>query len=199
MMIVGLTGGIGSGKSAAANFFIELGIDLIDADMISKNILDDNLQAKKLFIESFGKAYIDKNNKIDRNLLREDIFKDSNKKEQLELIIHPIVQEEILEFISKSKSIYKIIMVPLIFETNTQNFYDKIIVIDCEENYQIERASARDDKTKEDIINIIKNQATREQRKSIADEVIYNNSTLENLRTQVIEVHQKLLGININE
>ena len=198
-MIVGLTGGIGSGKSAAGNFFVELGIDLIDADMISKNILDDNLQARKLFIEKFGKNYLNENNKIDRSLLRKDIFKDDNKKEQLELIIHPIVQEEILRFISKSNSIYKIIMVPLIFETNSQNFYDKIILIDCEENLQIERASQRDKKTKEDIVNIIKNQATREQRQSIADEIIINNSTLEDLKSQVIKVHQKLLGININE
>tara|TARA_Y100000996_G_scaffold379705_1_gene333138 strand:- start:1014 stop:1610 length:597 start_codon:yes stop_codon:yes gene_type:complete len=198
-MIVGLTGGIGSGKSAAGNFFIELGIDLIDADMISKNILDDNLQARKSFVETFGEGYLNENNKINRSLLRKDIFKDNNKKEQLELIIHPIVQEEILRFISKSNSIYKIIMVPLIFETNSKDFYDKIILIDCEENYQIERASQRDKKTKEDIVNIIKNQATREQRQSIADEIILNNSTLEDLKSQVIKVHQKLLGININE
>ena len=198
-MIVGLTGGIGSGKSAAGNFFIELGIDLIDADMISKNILDDNLQARKSFVEKFGEGYLNENNKINRSLLRKDIFKDNNKKEQLELIIHPIVQEEILRFISKSNSIYKIIMVPLIFETNSKDFYDKIILIDCEENYQIERASQRDKKTKEDIVNIIKNQATREQRQSIADEIILNNSTLEDLKSQVIKVHQKLLGININE
>ena len=198
-MIVGLTGGIGSGKSAAGNFFIELGIDLIDADMISKNILDDNLQARKSFVETFGEGYLNENNKIDRSLLRKDIFKDNNKKEQLELIIHPIVQEEILRFISKSNSIYKIIMVPLIFETNSKDFYDKIILIDCEENLQIERASQRDKKTKEDIVNIIKNQATREQRQSIADEIILNNSTLEDLKSQVIKVHQKLLGININE
>ena len=198
-MIVGLTGGIGSGKSVAGNFFIELGIDLIDADMISKNILDDNLQARKSFVETFGEGYLNENNKIDRSLLRKDILKDNNKKEQLELIIHPIVQEEILRFISKSNSIYKIIMVPLIFETNSKDFYDKIILIDCEENYQIERASQRDKKTKEDIVNIIKNQATREQRQSIADEIILNNSTLEDLKSQVIKVHQKLLGININE
>ena len=198
-MIVGLTGGIGAGKSAAGDFFIELGIDQIDADMISKNILDDNLQARKSFVETFGEGYLNENNKINRSLLRKDIFKDNNKKEQLELIIHPIVQEEILRFISKSNSIYKIIMVPLIFETNSKDFYDKIILIDCEENYQIERASQRDKKTKEDIVNIIKNQATREQRQSIADEIILNNSTLEDLKSQVIKVHQKLLGININE
>ena len=156
-MIVGLTGGIGSGKSAAGDFFIELGIDLIDADMISKDILDNNLKAKELFIENFGETYIDENNNINRGLLREDIFKDNNKKEKLESIIHPFVREDISEFITKSNSIYKIIMVPLIYETKSQDFYDKIILIDCDEDYQIKRASQRDEKSKEDIINIIKN------------------------------------------
>ena len=198
-MIVGLTGGIGSGKSAAGDFFIELGIDLIDADMISKDILDNNSKAKELFIENFGETYIDENNNINRGLLREDIFKDNNKKEKLESIIHPFVREDITEFITKSNSIYKIIMVPLIYETKSQDFYDKIILIDCDEDYQIERASQRDEKSKEDIINIIKNQATREERQSIADEIILNNSTLDDLKNQVIKVHQKLLGININE
>ena len=90
-------------------------------------------------------------------------------------------------------------MVPLIYETNSQDFYDKIIVVDCNEENQILRASERDNKSKENIINIINNQASRENRNSIADEIILNDSTLDNLRNQVIRVHQKLLGININE
>ena len=90
-------------------------------------------------------------------------------------------------------------MVPLIYETNSQDFYDKIIVVDCNEENQILRASERDNKSKENIINIIKNQASRENRNSIADEIILNDSTLDNLRNQVIKVHQKLLGINIDE
>ena len=198
-MIVGLTGGIGSGKSAAGKYFVELGIDVIDADDISKNILDENIKAKELFIKNFGDKYLDKNNNIDRDLLRSEIFVNEEKKNILESIIHPIVREEITKFINQSKSIYKLIMVPLIYETNSQDFYDKIIVIDCNEENQILRASERDNKSKENIINIINNQASRENRNSIADEIILNDSTLDNLRNQVIRVHQKLLGININE
>jgi len=89
-------------------------------------------------------------------------------------------------------------MVPLIYETNSQAFYEKIIVIDCEESYQIERATKRDNKSKEDIMNIINNQASREERKSIADEIIMNNKGLDALKNQVIKIHQKLLGIEIN-
>ncbi len=198
-MIVGLTGGIGSGKSAAGKYFVELGIDVIDADDISKNILDKNIKAKELFIKNFGDKFLDKKNNINRDLLRSEIFVNEEKKNILESIIHPIVREEIAKFINQSDSIYKLIMVPLIYETNSQDFYDKIIVVDCNEENQILRASERDNKSKENIINIIKNQASRENRNSIADEIILNDSTLDNLRDQVIKVHQKLLGININE
>ena len=198
-MIVGLTGGIGSGKSVAGDFFIELGIDVIDADHVSKNILDDNESAKKLFLEHFGEKFIDKNNNVDRALLRDEIFKNEDKKEALESIIHPIVREEIFNFIENSNSIYKIIMVPLIYETNSQDFYDKIVVVDCKEENQIIRASKRDNKTKNDIINIMKNQASSDERMSIADEVIKNDSSLDDLKKQVIKVHQKLLGINIDD
>ena len=198
-MIVGLTGGIGSGKSVAGDFFIELGIDVIDADHVSKNILDDNESAKKLFLEQFGEKFIDKNNNVDRVLLRYEIFKNENKKEALESIIHPLVREEIFNFIENSNSVYKIIMVPLIYETNSQDFYDKIVVVDCKEENQIIRASKRDNKTKNDIINIMKNQASSDERMSIADEVIKNDSSLDDLKKQVIKVHQKLLGINIDD
>ncbi len=198
-MIVGLTGGIGSGKSAAGKYFVELGIDVIDADDISKNILDKNIKAKELFIKNFGDKFLDKKNNINRDLLRSEIFVNEEKKNILESIIHPIVREEIAKFINQSDSIYKLIMVPLIYETNSQDFYDKIIVVDCNEENQILRASERDNKSKENIINIIKNQASRENRNSIADEIILNDSTLDNLRDQVIKVHQKLLGINIDE
>ena len=198
-MIVGLTGGIGSGKSVAGDFFIELGIDVIDADHVSKNILDDNESAKKLFLEHFGEKFIDKNNNVDRALLRDEIFKNEDKKEALESIIHPLVREEIFNFIENSNSVYKIIMVPLIYETNSQDFYDKIVVVDCKEENQIIRASKRDNKTKNDIINIMKNQASSDERISIADEVIKNDSSLDELKKQVIKVHQKLLGINIDD
>ena len=90
-------------------------------------------------------------------------------------------------------------MVPLIYETNSQDFYDKIIVVDCDEEEQIKRATKRDNKKEQDIINIIKNQASRKERISIADEIILNNGSLINLKNQVIKIHQKLLGINLDE
>ena len=198
-MIVGLTGGIGSGKSTAVKIFKELGIDSIDADDVAKNILDSNKNARKLFIEEFGDKYIQKNHKINRDLLREDIFNDKSKIKKLESIIHPIVREEIFEFIQKSESIYTIIDVPLIFETKSEDFYNKIVVVDCDTNTQILRASQRDNQTEESILKIIGNQATREERFSIADYVINNDSSYGNLKKEVIKTHQLLLGLKVNE
>ena len=198
-MIVGLTGGIGSGKSTAVKIFKELGIDSIDADDVAKNILDSNKNARKLFIEEFGDKYILKNNKINREFLREDIFNDKSKIKKLESIIHPIVREEIFEFIQKSESIYTIIDVPLIFETKSEDFYNKIVVVDCDTNTQILRASQRDNQTEESILKIIGNQATREERFSIADYVINNDSSYGNLKKEVIKTHQLLLGLKVNE
>ncbi len=198
-MIVGLTGGIGSGKSCAGKFFQEVGIDVIDADNVAKNIINTNVEAKQVFIEKFGQKYIDSNQQIERNLLRDEIFKDINKKNILESIVHPFVRKEIQIFIENSESIYKVIMVPLIYETNSMKFYEKIIVVDCDEEKQISRALIRDNQTKSNIKNIIKNQASRQERLSIADEIIHNNSSIENLKNQVLKIHQKFLGINIDE
>lgn len=198
-MIVGLTGGIGSGKSTAVKIFKELGIDSIDADDVAKNIIDSNKNARKLFIEEFGDKYILKNNKINREFLREDIFNDKSKIKKLESIIHPIVREEIFKFIQKSESIYTIIDVPLIFETKSEDFYNKIVVVDCDTNTQILRASQRDNQTEESILKIIGNQATREERFSIADYVINNDSSYGNLKKEVIKTHQLLLGLKVNE
>ncbi len=197
-MIIGLTGGIGSGKSVVGNFFTELGIDVIDADLISRNILDTNKKARKLFVKSFGNEFIDKKGNVNREELRTTIFDDKEKKMSLESIIHPLVREEIINFTEQSKSIYKIVMVPLIYETQSSNFYEKIIVIDCDEQEQIERASKRDGKSKENILSIIKTQASRNERNSIADFIILNDSSIEDLRLKVIQIHQKLLGINID-
>ena len=197
-MIIGLTGGIGSGKSVVGNFFTELGIDVIDADLISRNILDTNKKARKLFVKSFGNEFIDKKGNVNREQLRTTIFDDKEKKMSLESIIHPLVREEIINFTEQSKSIYKIVMVPLIYETQSSNFYEKIIVIDCDKQEQIERASKRDGKSKENILSIIKTQASRNERNSIADFIILNDSSIEDLRLKVIQIHQKLLGINID-
>ena len=194
-MIVGLTGGIGSGKSIAGKMFEKFDIDVVDADNIVKNVLDKNNEVKKGIANMFGDNFIDSNNEVDRKLLREYIFKNPNKKKELESIIHPIVKNETAKFINQSKSDYVLLIVPLIFETQSSKSYEKIIVIDCDEETQILRASARDKQSVESIQNIIKSQASRKERLSIADYVILNNSTIDNLGDQVKKVHKKIIKL----
>ena len=192
-MIVGLTGGIGSGKSAAANFFVELGVDLIDADDLAKNVLNKNTKGYELFINEFGEQYLDNDKNIDRNLLRKTIFNDSDKKNKLENIIHPQVRSGIEEFIKTSKSDYCIVVVPLIYETRSSSYYDRILVIDCDEEIQINRSAIRDNTENKEIKKIISKQASREERLSIADDVILNNRTLDSLKEEVIKLHKKYI------
>ena len=194
-MIIGLTGGIGSGKSAAADLFNNLGIDSIDADDLAKDSLNISSQGYKLFIKEFGKKYLDENKNINRELLRKDIFNDPVAKLKLENIIHPIVRTGIQSFIDNSSSEYCIVVVPLIFETNTSKFYDRVLVIDCDVDAQISRTSKRDKQTNNAIKNIINKQATREERLSIADDVIENNGSLESLRDAVFKTHKKYMEL----
>ena len=194
-MIIGLTGGIGSGKSAAASFFMDLGINVLDADHVSRDALEINSPGYELFINAFGSSYLDKNNLIDRAKLRSTIFSNKDKKLQLENIIHPIVKESILDFIKKSKSPYTIIMVPLIFETNTAKNYSRILIIDCDIDTQISRTTHRDAQNTSEVMNIINKQASREERLSIADDIILNSSSLDSLREQVLTLHNKYMEI----
>jgi len=194
-MIIGLTGGIGSGKSAAADLFNILGIDSIDADDLAKDSLNISSQGYELFIKEFGKKYLDENKNINRELLRKDIFNDPAAKLKLENIVHPLVRTGIQSFIDNSSSEYCIVVVPLIFETNTSKFYDRILVIDCDVDTQISRTSKRDKQTNNAIKNIINKQATREERLSIADDVIENNGSLESLRDAVFKTHKKYMEL----
>ena len=194
-MIIGLTGGIGSGKSTVATLFKDIGVDLIDADDLARDSLNINSEGYKLFIDEFGDKYLDENKNINRELIRKLIFNDSDAKSKLENIIHPIVRSGIETFIRNTKSNYCIIVVPLIFETNSSKIYDRILVIDCDVDVQISRTSKRDNQVKSDIENIINKQATREQRLSIADDVIVNNGSLDLLRMEVLKIHKKYLEI----
>ena len=198
IMIIGLTGGIGSGKSIAAKMFTDLNIDVIDADLLAKKALNKNSIGYEQFLEKFGNSFLNEDSEINRLKLRNFIFSDNKKKSELEEIIHPIVAEEISKFIDSSQSPYSIIMVPLIYETRTMDFYEKIIVIDCDLDTQLERAAIRDDQKKEEILAIIESQASRDERNSIADDIILNNSSIENLRAQVEALHKKYI-INLEK
>ena len=195
-MIVGLTGGIGSGKSAAANFFQNEGITVIDADDLSREVIEQDTPGFEKIVDCFGSAIIDSDGSINRAFLRQEVFDDEKKKKLLESIIHPLVRDLMIEKIAASQSPYSIIMVPLIFETNSMNNYNRILVIDCDPIVQLERAMLRDKNSKIQIQKIIDSQCSREQRISIANDVIPNNDSLENLKIRSIAMHKFYLGLS---
>lgn len=194
-MIIGLTGGIGSGKSVAANHFSSLSITVIDADDLAKEVLEFNTHGYKEVLHHFGPSILDQSNFIDRSKLRIEVFNNPDKKQLLESIIHPLVRELMTSRIMLSQSIYSIVMVPLIYESRSMKSYDRILVVDCDESTQIERASLRDSNPKELIQKIMSTQCSRDQRLSIANDVLPNNGSLASLESKVKELHTFYLGI----
>ncbi|MBL6703064.1 MAG: dephospho-CoA kinase [SAR86 cluster bacterium] len=194
-MIIGLTGGIGSGKSAAANFFQNEGVTVIDADQLAREVINPNSQGFQSVVDYFGSRIIGEDGSIDRAQLREEIFDDQDKKKALESITHPLVRDLMSERIASSTSPYLIIMVPLIFETNSMSAYNRILVIDCDATLQMKRASLRDNNSSEQIQKILDSQCSRSERLSIANDVIPNNDSLENLKTRSLAMHKFYLEL----
>ena len=198
-MLIGLTGGIGSGKSLAGDFFKSKNIDVIDADDLAQNALDIEGEGYKKFLDIFGETFLDENSEIDRKALRKYIFQNPEMKNKLEEIVHPIVQNGILNFINNSNSIYRIIIVPLIAETNSSTFYDRVLAIDCKKEIQIERASKRDNSNEEQILKIIQSQASSEDRNKIANDVVENNDTKDEFLMNLEDIHKKYLILANND
>lgn len=194
-MIVGLTGGIGSGKSAVANFFIAEGIFVVDADHLAKEVIEKDTPGFSSIVDLFGSEILDSTGSIDRANLRVQVFNDPKKKDLLESITHPLVRDLMGKRIASAETPYSIIMVPLIYETNSMSAYDRILVVDCDPSLQLKRASLRDDNSEELIQKIINSQCTRNDRLSIANDVIPNNDSLENLKVRSLEMHNFYLGL----
>ena len=195
-MIIGLTGGIGSGKSAAANFFQNEGVTVIDADDLAREVIEKNTLGYESIVDYFGSKIIDSNGLIDRACLRKEVFDDEEKKKVLESIIHPLVRDLMAKRIATSQSSYSIVMVPLIFETNSMSNYNRILVIDCDPSLQLERATLRDNNSKDQIQKIIDTQCSREERLSIANDIIPNNDSLKNLKVRTIAMHKFYLDLS---
>lgn len=193
-MIIGLTGGIGSGKSAAANFFQNEGISVIDTDQLARKVIEKDTPGYSKVVDSFGANILDNNDSIDRAKLREEVFHDNEKRKILESITHPLVRELMVQKISSATSPYSIIMVPLIFETNSAKNYDRVLVIDCDVEIQLARATIRDENSADLIQKIIDSQCSRSERLSIANDVIPNNHSIEDLKKRSLAMHNFYLG-----
>jgi len=193
MLKIGLTGGIGSGKSTVAKFFAELGIEIIDADSIVHELLVPNTPTYQKIIEHFGERIVAKDHMLDRKLLRQLIFNDINEREWLEDLLHPIIFQIMLKRADLAKSPYCVLVIPLLFETNASFIVDRVLVVASSEADQLGRSSKRDQSDIHEIKKIILSQIDGETRLKQADDVIYNNGSLQELKDQVLKLHQQYL------
>lgn len=196
MLRVGLTGGIGSGKSTVAEIFSELGITVIDADQIAHQLTQSNTECFNEIIQLFGKEYIAENGELNRKKIAESIFSEPSKKIALENILHPKIKQRMIQEAEKVKhGSYIIFSLPLLFESNFTDLIDKSVVIDADDEVRIERIKRRDGRTEEQIRQIMKHQIDRITRLQKADDVLYNNGDIDSLRDSVTHLHQKYLKI----
>ena len=195
MFIIGLTGGIGSGKSAAAKILKELGLKVIDLDQITHELMRPGELGYIEIKKEFGEKYIDTKGAIDRKLLREEIFTSFDLKKRIEFILHPIIFEECnkqLNLLKHEK--YIVLVIPLLFETkNYISLIDESLLIDCDLKTQIERVIKRDNVSKALANRIIKNQMNRQEKQLLADKVILNDGNINHLKTQLDIYYKKLL------
>ena len=192
-MIIGLTGGIGSGKTAVSDTFEELGIKVVDADLASRVVVEKGRPCLAEIAEHFGEDILTENGELNRAKLREIIFKSDEEKNWLESLLHPAIAQQIREELESSDSPYTILVSPLLLETNQKEFCNKVLVVDVPVETQISRTLTRDGVSEEQVKSIINSQISREKRLNMADEVIVNDGSLEELQSAVKKLHESFM------
>ena len=193
-MIIGLTGGIGSGKTAVSDSFEQLGIVIVDADLASRVVVEKGKPCLEEISKHFGSVILNQSGELDRAKLREIIFKSNEEKDWLESLLHPAIAKQIQDELSDSSSPYTILVSPLLLETNQKDFCTKVLVVDVPIETQIERTLKRDGVSEEQVQSIIKAQISRQDRLNQADEVIVNDGSLEDLKLAVDALHKKFIS-----
>ena len=196
MFLVALTGGIGSGKSAAAKIFAELGVPVTDVDVISHELTAANQPLVKDIKANFGSYYITPEGALDRAAMRKLVFSDEAARTKLNALLHPAIYDAAMLQLQVNKGApYQVLVVPLLFDSPRYlPHINSILVIDCDEKTQIERVKQRSKIPESEIINIIKAQTSRKKQLSLANEVIENNGNVEKLREKILEIHQKYIN-----
>lgn len=193
---VGLTGGIGSGKSVTSDLFRRLGAAVVDTDEISRELTAPGGVAIGPIRQRFGPESIDSDGGLDRARMRNLVFGDAAAKRKLEAILHPLIRERAQAAIRGASQPYVIVVVPLLFETGVYaDLVDRVLVVDCDENRQIERAAARSALSAAEVRRIMAAQLPRAERLKRADDVLDNNAGIESLERLVAQLHAKYLGL----
>jgi dephospho-CoA kinase len=195
MFVVGVTGGIGSGKTAVTNAFAALGIGIVDADIAARIVVEPGTPALADISRHFGGEVLKADGSLDRAGLRRIIFSDPEQKRWLEQLLHPLIGAEIRQQLESANGPYAIFVSPLLIEAGQRRFCDRILVVDVPEALQLQRTMARDSNDADQVRRIIASQASRSQRLDSADDVIENTGTLAQLEAAVAGLHEQYLTL----
>ena len=198
MLKIGLTGGIGSGKTTVANLFAEQGAPVIDADEISRFLVEPGQPALARIIKQFGARVLKKNGTLDRKRLKDIVFSCPEQKKLLESMIHPLVYQEMRKRIETLNSTYVILCIPLLLETKMESFVDRVLVVDCPVETQFNRVKERDQLSEHIISLIILSQVSREKRISSANDIIENTGDASQLADKVKKLHNSYISMSIS-
>ena len=196
MYVVGLTGGIGSGKTAASDYLHSLGIDVVDADIVARDVVAIGQPALAQIAQHFGTAVLLADGSLNRSALRTIVFNNADERKVLETITHPAIRQEILQQLKASVSPYTLLVSPLLFESGQYQFAHRNLVIDASEDLQRQRAALRDGVSSEQINRIMAAQLTRAERNRRADDIVINHGDLADLYQQLYAVHQQYLQLS---
>ncbi|WP_431831745.1 dephospho-CoA kinase [Actinobacillus genomosp. 2] len=198
-LVVGLTGGIGSGKTTIANLFLEYNVPIIDADIIARQVVEKGSPLLAKIVEHFGHNILTTDDELDRAKLRQIVFANEQEKVWLNNLLHPAIRQEMLRQIQACSAPYLLFVVPLLIENQLTTLCDRILVIDVDPSIQLERATKRDQSKIDTIKNIMASQVSRAERLRYADDVIENNlpleQGLEKIKAQVLALHQYYLNL----
>jgi dephospho-CoA kinase len=191
--VLGITGGIGSGKTAVSDRFGALGVTVVDADVASRVVVEPGRPALAAIAEHFGAEAINNDGTLNRAELRKRVFADPEERKWLEQLTHPLINQYLLEELANAESPYAILVSPLLAETGQSRFCQRIVVVDVPIELQVERTMSRDDNDEAQVRSIIAAQASREERLKLADDVIVNDQGLEHLDAEVARLHHSYL------
>ena len=194
-LVVGLTGGIGSGKSAVSRCFEDLGVPVVDTDRIAREIVAPGQPALAAVVAAFGEGILDPSGGLDRAAMRRRVFADPQARGRLESILHPRIRAESRRRLAATRAPYAVLVVPLLVETGQAPEIDRVLVVDVPESLQIARTMARDDLDRATVGAILDSQAKRSERLAAADDVIENTADLETLRRAVATLHHRYLAL----
>lgn len=193
--ILGLTGGIGSGKSAAAERFAELGVHVVDADQVARSVVEPGSAALAQIVDRFGVPILASSGELNRAALRERIFASVEDRHWLERLLHPLIRQEIWASLSRAESPYAVLVSPLLVESRQHEQVDRVLVIDVPEDLQLQRVLARDQVSEDQVRAILAAQARREDRLRQANDVLVNDRDLSWLRQEVDRLHDRYLQL----